>query len=119
MQDPLVEEIPPHKLLLRNIPSDKLKKAVLKANTFNRKYWLEVAHVWMCAYLKNKPGEETRIPELDKEELRLSDTVLNALDKNNEAWQRIALTLGWNTWDLGIDPPGRKKKKQTSGIKLY
>ena len=84
MQDPLVEEIPPHKLLLRNIPSDKLKKAVLKANTFNRKYWLEVAHVWMCAYFKNKPGEETRIPELDKEELRLSDTVLNALDKNNE-----------------------------------
>ena len=25
-----------------------------------------------------------------------------ALDKDNAIWQRIALVLGWNTWDLGI-----------------
>merc|ERR1711904_761546 len=26
----------------------------------------------------------------------------NALDTRNETWQRVALALGWNTWDLGI-----------------
>ena len=26
----------------------------------------------------------------------------NALDSNNEWWERIALIMGWNTWDLGI-----------------
>ena len=26
----------------------------------------------------------------------------NALDSRNETWQRVALALGWNTWDLGI-----------------
>ena len=26
----------------------------------------------------------------------------NALDTRNETWQRVALVLGWNTWDLGI-----------------
>ena len=26
----------------------------------------------------------------------------NALDSNNETWQRLALVLGWSTWDLGI-----------------
>lgn len=36
---------------------------------------------------------------------RLSQKLLNldnAMDSNNEMWQRIALVLGWNTWDLGI-----------------
>jgi hypothetical protein len=36
---------------------------------------------------------------------RLSNKMLNldnALDSNNEWWQRIALVMGWNTWDLGI-----------------
>ncbi len=26
-----------------------------------------------------------------------------ALDKDNQAWQRIFTALGWNTWDLGIE----------------
>ena len=26
----------------------------------------------------------------------------NALDSNNEWWERVALIMGWNTWDLGI-----------------
>ena len=37
----------------------------------------------------------------------------NALDSNNEFYQRIALVLGWNTWDLGIrdkDIEGLKKQ---------
>ena len=36
---------------------------------------------------------------------RLSNKMLNldnAMDSSNEWWQRVALTLGWNTWDLGI-----------------
>ena len=27
-----------------------------------------------------------------------------ALNQNNEAWQRIALMMGWNTWDLDVVP---------------
>ena len=26
-----------------------------------------------------------------------------ALNGNNETWQRVALTLGWNQWSLGIE----------------
>ena len=39
---------------------------------------------------------------------RLSNKMLNvdnALDSNNEFWQRSALLLGWSTWDLGIKDP--------------
>jgi len=46
---------------------------------------------------------------------RLSSKMLNidnALDSNNETWQRLALLLGWNTWDLGIRDP------DLEGVKL-
>ena len=36
---------------------------------------------------------------------RLSNKMLNidnALDSRNQTWQRLALIMGWNTWDLGI-----------------
>ena len=39
---------------------------------------------------------------------RLSNKMLNvdnALDEHHEWWQRAALLLGWNTWDLGIRDP--------------
>jgi len=39
---------------------------------------------------------------------RMSNKMLNidnALDASNELWQRVALVLGWNTWDLGIRDP--------------
>jgi hypothetical protein len=29
----------------------------------------------------------------------------NALDSQNQWWERAALLLGWNTWDLGIKDP--------------
>jgi hypothetical protein len=29
----------------------------------------------------------------------------NAMDSQHETWQRIALLMGWNTWDLGIKDP--------------
>ena len=39
-----------------------------------------------------------------------------ALNNQNQAWQRIALALGWNTWDLGIEQQKREeeKKKKTN-----
>jgi len=46
-----------------------------------------------------------------------------ALNNQNQAWQRIALALGWNTWDLGIEQQRKedeklkkKKKKQKQVI---
>ena len=36
---------------------------------------------------------------------RLLNKVMNvreALDQRNEAWQRIAMFLGWNRWDVGV-----------------
>ena len=39
---------------------------------------------------------------------RLSNKMLNldnAFDSNNDIWQRAALLMGWNTWDLGIKDP--------------
>jgi hypothetical protein len=39
---------------------------------------------------------------------RISNKMLNldnALDSRNETWQRIAMLMGWNTWDLGIKDP--------------
>jgi len=47
---------------------------------------------------------------------RMSNKMLNidnALDESNEWWQRAALLLGWNTWDLGIrDPDIEEIKKE-------
>ena len=40
------------------------------------------------------------------------------LDNNNEAWQRIAIALGWNTWNVGVEDEKTDKKKG-SKLKLY
>ena len=100
----------------------KIRKvyAATQAIKFNRDEVISKGfHIDNPAYdaLANFTSAATNIPA--DRALRITDNARAALDKNNEAWQRIALVLGWNTWDLGIDPPGRKKKKQTSGIKLY
>ena len=29
----------------------------------------------------------------------------NAMDSRHETWQRLALLMGWNKWDLGIKDP--------------
>ena len=45
---------------------------------------------------------------------RLSNKMLNldnAMDSNNKWWQRVALVMGWNTWDLGIKDPDIVKAK--------
>jgi len=76
-------------------------------------------HIDNPAYdaVANTTSALTNIP-VDRA-LRITDNARAALDKNNQTWQRVALALGWNTWDVGIEPPGKKKKKQTGGIKLY
>ena len=59
---------------------------------------------------------------------RMSNKMLNldnAMDSNNEWWQRIALVMGWNTWDLGIKDPDieaikdelKEEKKEASKVK--
>tara|TARA_R100001443_G_scaffold98849_1_gene105951 strand:+ start:9082 stop:18711 length:9630 start_codon:yes stop_codon:yes gene_type:complete len=52
---------------------------------------------------------------------RLSNKMLNidnAMDSNNEWWQRAALVMGWNTWDLGIkDKDIEEVKEEIKGEK--
>lgn len=83
MNDPLVQLITPHKLLKRSVPITKLKDAVLAANTFNRKYWLECAHVWMCKHLHGVTPSAETIVNLE-DDRRLSDADLATLNKNDE-----------------------------------
>ena len=69
----------------------------------------------------NTVSAVTNVP-LDRA-VRITDNARAALDKNNEAWQRVALVLGWNTWDLGIQPnkqnTGKKRKNKKREISLY
>jgi hypothetical protein len=37
------------------------------------------------------------------------DNIREALNTEHEAWQRVALGLGWSSWNLGIDGIGVKK----------
>ena len=57
--------------------------------------------VWQV--VGNTVSALTNIP-LDRA-INKTRNIKNALDDNNEAWQRIALMLGWNDWDLGMDKP--------------
>ena len=46
---------------------------------------------------------------------RLSQKLLNldnAMDSNLETWKRVALMMGWNTWDLGIRDSDVEKVKE-------
>ena len=35
-------------------------------------------------------------------------------DANNETWQRIAMFMGWNTWDVGVENPEVKALKKAN-----
>jgi hypothetical protein len=57
----------------------------------------------------------TNIP-LDKIFMKV-DSLGEALDNENEAWQRIALFFGWRKWQLGVDedpPPVTTWNNKTS-----
>jgi len=51
--------------------------------------------------------------------LRLYDNTKAAVAEDTEAWQRVALLLGWSTWELGIGDDDKKltNKGIKSGIK--
>ena len=34
--------------------------------------------------------------------IQKANNVKQAMDEDNAAWQRIAMILGWNTWDVGV-----------------
>ena len=55
----------------------------------------------------------TNVP-LDRA-VKIVDNVKGSLDRENAAWQRIALLLGWNRWDLDI--PDREVEKVKRDIK--
>ena len=69
----------------------------------------------MYEAVANTVSAGTNVP-LDRA-LRDVQNARAALDKNNKAWQRIALVLGWNTWDLGIDNKPKKLAKKKKGEK--
>ena len=51
---------------------------------------------------------------------RKINNVRESLNKENEAWQRIAMFLGWSKWNLGIkDKKKMKKKKKKKGRRSY
>ena len=52
---------------------------------------------------------------------RLHTKVTNireSLNKENRAWQRIFMFLGWNKWNVGVEDK-KKEKKKGSRLKLY
>ena len=52
---------------------------------------------------------------------RKLDNLNSVVNEDYETWQEIALALGWNKWDVGIQeqkPKKKKKKKPSFGIKI-
>jgi hypothetical protein len=43
------------------------------------------------------------------------NNIRGAMDKNNAAWQRISMLLGWNRWDVNV--PQRELEKVKKDIK--
>ena len=98
----------------------KIRKlySATQAIKFNRDEVAEMGfHIDNPAYdaIANTTSAITNIP-LDRA-IRITDNARAALDKNNQAWQRIALVLGWNTWDLGIEQNKSKKTRKKKNNK--
>jgi len=49
--------------------------------------------------------------------LRITDNYRAALAEDTEVWQRVALLLGWSTWELGIKEEKEQKNKD-NGLSL-
>ena len=87
-----------------SIQTDKFNKDVFKRRgfTLDNPIWSAVGNV--VEGVTNVP-----LGRFSQKMLNID----NALDANNKWWQRTALVLGWNTWDLGIkdaDIEGIKKE---------
>jgi len=76
-----------------SIQTDKFNKDVFKRRgfTLDNPIWSAVGNV--VEGVTNVP-----LGRFSQKMLNID----NALDANNKWWQRTALVLGWNTWDLGI-----------------
>ena len=46
--------------------------------------------------------------------LRKSHNLESAISEETEVWQKIALVLGWNEWELGVGPEAEKQKEKES-----
>ena len=44
--------------------------------------------------------------------LRKSHNLESAISEETEVWQKIALVLGWNEWELGVGPEAKKETKK-------
>jgi len=77
----------------------------------------------------NTTSAITNVP-LDRLVTKVNN-VKGALDTENNAWQRVALMMGWNRWDLGMEKPKsilevkekvkekKKKKKKKKKFKTF
>ena len=64
--------------------------------------------------LGNLTSATTNIP-LDRA-IKKAQNVNNALSKDSEIWQKIALIAGWSDWELGMNKKDKKKKGGTIRI---
>ena len=48
--------------------------------------------------------------------LRMIDNYRAAFAEDTETWQRIALLLGWSTWEIGIEDNDKQQKKESKSI---
>ena len=60
--------------------------------------------------IANMVSAGTNIP-LDRVVMKLNN-LRAASNRQNEAWQRVATFLGWNTWNVGIENEGRERAKE-------
>jgi len=44
------------------------------------------------------------------------DNYRSAVAEDTETWQRVALLLGWNTWDVDVEKNDKQKKKESKSI---
>jgi len=48
--------------------------------------------------------------------LRIIDNYRTAVAEDTELWQRIALILGWSSWEIGIENNDKQQKKESKSI---
>jgi len=50
--------------------------------------------------------------------VNIIDRMTESMDERNQAWQRVAMALGWNTWDVGAkDEEGEEIKAKAKEIR--
>ena len=44
--------------------------------------------------------------------IRKANNIESAMSEQTELWQKVALLLGWNEWELGVGPQAEKEKQK-------